>query len=56
MFPVAVLLGTHHLESAKPSCTDFFGLFKAIEEVFTANLVLSGFMIRTIGGYVAYMN
>ena len=39
MFPVAVLLGTHQLELAKPTGIAFFDLFKATEEVFTGNLV-----------------
>ena len=56
MFLVALLLGTHALELTKPTGTPFFDLFKAIDEGFTSNLVRAGFMIMTIGGYVAYMN
>jgi DcuC family C4-dicarboxylate transporter len=56
MFFVALLLGTHVLELTKPTGTTFFDLFKAIDENFTSNLMRAGFMIMTIGGYVAYMN
>ena len=56
MFLVALLLGTHAIELTKPTGTAFFDLFKAVDESFTSNLVRAGFMIMTIGGYVAYMN
>ena len=56
MFFLALLLGTHTLELTKPTGTTFFDLFKAIDENFTSNLMRAGFMIMTIGGYVAYMN
>ena len=33
-----------------------FDLVRMIEEVFLSNLARAGFMIMTIGGYVAFMN
>lgn len=56
MFFCALMLGTHAIELTKPTGTTFFDLFKAIDENFTSNLMRAGFMIMTIGGYVAYMN
>jgi DcuC family C4-dicarboxylate transporter len=56
MFLLALLLGTHAIELTKPTGNGFFDLFKAVDEGFTSNLVRAGFMIMTIGGYVAYMN
>jgi DcuC family C4-dicarboxylate transporter len=56
MFFCAILLGTKALELTKPTGTTFFNLFKAVDENFTSNLMRAGFMIMTIGGYVAYMN
>ncbi len=56
MFFCAILFGTKALELTKPTGTTFFNLFKAVDEGFTSNLARAGFMIMTIGGYVAYMN
>ena len=56
MFFCAILMGTHALELTKPTGTTFFNLFKAVDEGFISNLTRAGFMIMTIGGYVAYMN
>lgn len=56
MLAVALLLGVHGLELAKPTGRAVFDLFKAVEETFLSNLSRAGLMIMTIGGYVAFMN
>jgi DcuC family C4-dicarboxylate transporter len=56
MFFTAFVLGLHLIELQKPTGSTFFDLFKAVDEGFTSNLLRAGFMIMTIGGYVAFMN
>ena len=56
MFFAAFVLGTHLIELQKPTGSTFFDLFKAVDEGFISNLTRAGFMIMTIGGYVAFMN
>lgn len=56
MLFLAIMFGTHILDLNKPTGNTFFDLFKAVDEGFTSNLARAGFMIMTIGGYVAFMN
>lgn len=56
MMAVAACLGTAPIGAAQDTGSAFFNLFKAVEEKFHRSLVSLGFMIMTIGGYVALMN
>lgn len=54
MLALSALLG-NSLDPVKPTGGAFFDLFKIVSETFSTNLVRVGFMIMSIGGYVAYM-
>lgn len=55
MMGIALLVGLGNVEVGNSTGLVVFDLFKTIEETFTSNLANVGFMIMTIGGYVAYM-
>jgi len=55
MLAVSIILGTNTNLVASSTGNVVFDLFKVISNTFTSNLVTIGFMIMTIGGYVAYM-
>ncbi|MGL4412483.1 MAG: C4-dicarboxylate transporter DcuC [Bacteroidales bacterium] len=54
MLAISGLLG-NALEPVKPTGGAFFDLFKIVVETFSTNVLRVGFMIMSIGGYVAYM-
>lgn len=56
MLLTSLLLGTQPLDIAKPTGCQLFDLVKMVEETSLSNLARAGFMIMTIGGYVAFMN
>ena len=56
MLAVSVATGTSDVPLAQPTGSTFFDIFRFIEEKFAGSLVKLGFMIMSIGGYVALMN
>lgn len=56
MMAVAALLGIEPLTVKSATGAEVFDLFKVVEEKFLTSIVSLGFMIMTIGGYVALMN
>ena len=55
MMSVGLIMGIGNVEVEQSTGFVVFDLFKAVEETFLSNLASAGFMIMTIGGYVAYM-
>lgn len=56
MLVSAALLDIRPLAPQHPTGSPVFDLVKLVEETFLGNLSRAGFMIMTIGGYVAFMN
>ena len=56
MIAVAAALGITPVGVEKGTGSAFFDLFRGVEEKFQQSIVRLGFMIMTIGGYVALMN
>jgi C4-dicarboxylate transporter len=56
MLAVSAVIGITPLTVNSPTGSDFFDLFKMVEEKFVTSIAKLGFMIMTIGGYVALMN
>ena len=56
MLAVAVATGTSAICTEHPTGSTFFDIFRFIEEKFHGSIVKLGFMIMSIGGYVALMN
>lgn len=55
MMSVGLIMGIGNVEVEQSTGFVVFDLFKTVEETFLSNLASAGFMIMTIGGYVAYM-
>jgi len=56
MIAVSVILGITPVSVDKGTGSVIFDLFKVVEEKFLSSITRLGFMIMTIGGYVALMN
>lgn len=57
MLTLSTLLGLPSaITLTKPTGSTLFDLVKVVEETSISNLARAGFMIMTIGGYVAFMN
>lgn len=56
MLTAAFFMQVHSVVPSKATGMVVFDLVRMIEEVFLSNLARAGFMIMTIGGYVAFMN
>lgn len=56
MIAVATCLGLPPVSVEKDTGSAIFNLFRIVEEKFQQSIVRLGFMIMTIGGYVALMN
>lgn len=56
MLTAAFFMQVHSVVPSEATGMVVFDLVRMIEEVFLSNLARAGFMIMTIGGYVAFMN
>ncbi len=56
MIAIAAILGITPVSPSQSTGSTIFDVFKIIEDKFLTSIVKLGFMIMTIGGYVALMN
>jgi len=56
MLAISAILGITPVSASAPTGSAFFDIFKTVEEKFLTSISKLGFMIMTIGGYVALMN
>ena len=56
MMAASAIIGVTPISVGSSTGSQFFDLFKTVEEKFIVSITKLGFMIMTIGGYVALMN